>query len=77
MAVPPGLRAIDDLCRRRLEERRLGIEPAPAPVDDELRELIAFLGLAEVLRVEPRRQAEEREERVGVEEEAELDDPPV
>jgi hypothetical protein len=77
MTVPRGLSAIDDLCRRRLEERRLGIEPAPAPVGDELRALIEFLGLADVLRVEPRRQAKEREERVGVEEEAELDDPPV
>jgi hypothetical protein len=77
MTVPRGLSAIDDLCRRRLEQRRLGIEPAPAPVADELRELIEFLGLADVLRVEPRRQAKEREERVGVEEEAELDDPPV
>jgi hypothetical protein len=43
----------------------------------ELHELITFVGLAEVLGLEPRGQAEEREEPVGVEEERELDDPPA
>ena len=50
---------------------------APAQRAAELLELIAFCGLAEVLRVEPRREAEEREQRLGVEEERELDDPPA
>lgn len=40
----------------------------------ELCELIAFLGLAEALPVETRRQAEEREQARGVEEERELGD---
>jgi hypothetical protein len=42
-----------------------------------LTELLALAGLAEVLGVEARREPEEREERVGVEEERELDDPPL
>src|SRR4029450_3223048 len=40
----------------------------------ELVELIAFMGLSDVLRVEPRRQPEEREQRLRLEEEGELDD---
>jgi hypothetical protein len=40
-------------------------------------ELVAFVGLLDVLRVEPRRQTEQGEERLGVEEERELDDPPL
>jgi hypothetical protein len=44
-----------------------------------LRVLLDFMGLAAVLRcelrVEPRRQPEEREQRLGVQEEGELDDP--
>ena len=43
----------------------------------ELRELIAFCGLEDALRVEPGREAEKREERLGVEEERELHDPPL
>ena len=62
------------LARLQLRVRRLGgelrITEAPAP----LRELIAFAGLEEALRLEPQRQPEEREERVGVEEERELGD---
>jgi len=38
-------------------------------------ELVAFAGLADVLRLEAGGQPEEREERLGVEEERELDDP--
>jgi len=70
-----GLETVDMLARLQLRIRRLGgdlrITGAPAQV----RELIAFAGLEEALRVEPRRKAEEREERVGVEEERELDNP--
>jgi len=43
--------------------------------DPELRSLIAFCGLAEALGIEPGREPEEREQGLGVEEEAELDDP--
>ena len=69
--------ALDLLARRQLAARRMGRhvllrEPSPA-----LRRLIAFAGLEQVLRVEPRRQAEQREEPLGVEEEGQLLDPPV
>jgi hypothetical protein len=42
-----------------------------------LRELITFAGMDAVLAVESRRQAEEGEDAVGVEEERQLDDPAV
>ena len=66
---------IDLLARLQLAARRHHrtlrfVEASPA-----LQDLIAFVGLEAVLRVEPRRQAEEREDPVGVEEERQLDDP--
>jgi hypothetical protein len=66
--VPDGT-AIDALARLQLSARRL------LHASTELRELIAFVGLDEVLRVELEGQSEEREERLRVEEERELDDP--
>jgi hypothetical protein len=69
------LRTVEGLARLRLAARRSGIELRLARVPAELEELITFVGLAEALGLEPRGQAEEREERVGVEEEGELDDP--
>ncbi len=68
---------LDLLARRQLAARRIGRhvllrDPSPA-----LRRLIAFAGLEQVLRVEPRRQAEQREEPLGIEEEGQLLDPPV
>jgi hypothetical protein len=69
------LRTVESLARLRLAARRSGVELRLTRVPDELRELITFLGLAEALGLEPRGQAEEREERVGVEKERELDDP--
>jgi hypothetical protein len=69
------LGTVDALARLRLAARRSGLELRLGHVPDELRELITFVGLAEALGLEPRRQAEEREERVGVQEERELDDP--
>ena len=74
--VSPDAAAIDALARLHLNALRLGLEVRLRHASSELRELIAFAGLDEVLRVESERQAEEREERVGVEEERELDDPP-
>jgi STAS domain-containing protein len=66
---------IDLLARLQLAARRHDrtlrfVEASPA-----LQDLIAFVGLEAVLRVEPRRQAEEGEDPVGVEEERQLDDP--
>ena len=71
------LRTVECLARLRLAARRNGLELRLTCVPRELEELITFVGLAEALGLEPRGQAEEREERVGVEEERELDDPPV
>jgi hypothetical protein len=66
---------IDLLARLQLAARRHDrtlrfVEASPA-----LQDLIAFVGLEAVLRVEPRRQAKEGEDPVGVEEERQLDDP--
>jgi hypothetical protein len=72
-----SLRAVDALARLQLAARRVGVELRLRHAPVELRELIALAGLEEALRVEPRGQPEEREERLGVEEEAELDDPPL
>ncbi len=69
------LRSVERLARLQLAARRCGLELRLTRVPAELEELITFVGLAEALGLEPRRQAEEREERVGVQEEGELDDP--
>jgi len=71
----PDLRAIDLLARLQLAARRAGLELRLRNATDELLELVAFAGLADVLRLEAGGQPEEREERLGVEEERELDDP--
>jgi hypothetical protein len=71
------LGTVDALARLQLAARRNGLELRLTRVPDELRELITFVGLAEALGLEPGRKVEEREERVGVEEEGELDDPPA
>jgi hypothetical protein len=71
------LGTVDRLARLRLAARRSGLELRLTRVPPELEELITFVGLAEALGLGPRGQAEERKERVGVEEEGELDDPSV
>jgi hypothetical protein len=71
------LGTVDALARLRLAARRSGLEFRLTRVPKELRELIIFVGLAEALGLEPQGEAEEREERVGVEEEREVDDPPA
>jgi hypothetical protein len=76
-ALGPELATVDALARLTLAARRCDVELRLVRASSELRELVAFAGLCEVLRVEPRRQSEEREERLGVEEEAQLGDPPV
>jgi ABC-type transporter Mla MlaB component len=74
-AVVPDAVSIDTLARLQLTMRREGRRLELRGVSDELRDLIAFAGLSDVLGVEPRGQAEQREEGLGVEEERELDDP--
>ena len=69
-----SLDAVEALARLQLAARRKGLDLRLHVVSRELRDLIELAGLTQVLGVEPRRQAEEREERLGVEEEGELGD---
>jgi ABC-type transporter Mla MlaB component len=68
---------VADLARLHVAARRLNLDVVLRNASDGLVELVAFVGLLDVLRVEPRRQPEQGEERLGVEEERELDDPPL
>ena len=74
------LGAVDSLARLQLAARRLGCSLRLTRASSELQQLLGCVGLADVvlgvegLRVEVRRQAEDREERFGVEEKCELDD---
>jgi len=70
-----ALRIVDALARLQLEARRSGYEVAVTGAPDDLIELIELAGLSDVLRVEPLREPEQREQRFGVEEERELPDP--
>ena len=72
----PDAGTIDTLARLALTTRRLGYEIRLQRASEELAELLALAGLSDVLGVEPRGQTEEGEERVGVQEERQLDDPP-
>ena len=69
-----ALRIVDALARLQLEARRSGYEVAVTAAPDDLIELIELAGLSDVLRVEPLREPEQREQRFGVEEERELPD---
>jgi len=73
--VAPDAVTIDALARLQLTARRAGHEVRLRHASSELQELLAFIGLNDVLRLEPKGQSEEREQRRRVEEEAELDDP--
>jgi hypothetical protein len=76
-ALAPDVTTVDALARLQLTAQRRGRELRLEGATRELAELLAFLGLDDVLPVEPRGQAEEREEGLGVEEERELDEPAV
>jgi anti-anti-sigma regulatory factor len=76
-ALAPDATTVDVLARLQLTARRLGCQFRLRNVTDELRDLLSFVGLGEVLRVETGRQPEERKQRRRVEEERELDDPPL
>ena len=71
------LETIDLLARLQLAARRHGRTLRFLHASAALSELIGFAGLDAVLRVEPGRQPEEREDPIGVEEERQLDDLPV
>jgi hypothetical protein len=68
---------IDRIARLQLAAHRLGRCVLLRGPSADLRSLIAFAGLDEVLRVEARREPEQREEPLGAEEERQLLDPPV
>jgi hypothetical protein len=70
-----SLAEIDLLARLQLDARRRGFVVRLCRVPEDLRDLIVLAGLDEPLGLEPRREPEEREERLRVEEERELDDP--
>jgi ABC-type transporter Mla MlaB component len=74
-ALAADVSTIDALARLQLNAQRIGQMIRLHNASTELRQLIEFAGLSEVLRVEPRGQTEQREEPLGVEEEGELPDP--
>jgi ABC-type transporter Mla MlaB component len=76
----PDAVAVDALARLQLTARRLGLQIRVRHAGGELQDLLALMGLCEVvplcaeLPVETGRQTEEREERGGVEEEGDPGD---
>ena len=76
-AVAADCVTVDAVARIHLAARRAGVGVDVRHASAELRELLAFTGLSEVLGLEPRWQAEERKERLGGEEEGQLDDLPA
>jgi hypothetical protein len=74
--APTGA-TVDRLARQQLAARRAGRHIRLRGASVDLERLIAFAGLDRVLCVEPRGQAEQREEPLGVEKERQLLDPPV
>jgi anti-anti-sigma regulatory factor len=81
--VDPDVAAVEALARLRVATRRLGRRMHVRNASPDFEALLAFMGLGDVLpvradlRLEVVRQTEEREERLGVEEERELPDPAV
>jgi hypothetical protein len=80
--VDPDVAAADALARLQLATRRLGRRMLVRNASADFTNLLVLMGLGEVLplgglRREVGRQPEEREERLGVEEERELADPAV
>jgi hypothetical protein len=73
-ALTPDALSIDALARLQLMAKRQGVRLHLTGASPELAALLAFAGLAGVLGLEASRQAEERKQRVGLEEERHLDD---
>jgi ABC-type transporter Mla MlaB component len=73
----PDAGTIEALARLQLTARRLGRGVRLRDPSRELRELLDLFGLSGVLSVEPRRQPEQREQPLGVEERVEGGNPPV
>ena len=70
-----SLRTVDVLARLQLVARRCGFELRIAQASEDARCLLELTGLSVVLALEPKREPEEREQRLDVEEERELGDP--
>jgi hypothetical protein len=73
----PDVGTISALARLRLGGLRQGVELRLRDASPELLELIDLAGLRDALPLELEGQAEDRKQRLRVEEEAELDDPAV
>ncbi len=73
-SLRPDASAVDALARLALTARRLGMSLVLRNATAELAALLCFVGVAEVLGVEPVREPEQEEQPVGVEEERDLDD---
>jgi hypothetical protein len=71
----PTAATVDQIARLKLTAKQSGCELELTNASSELVELISFLGLAPVLGVQSRRQAEKRKQPGCIEEEGELDDP--
>lgn len=67
--VDPDVSTVDAMAQLHLLARRFGCETRFNKASCELQQLVALLGLTEILRVEPRGQSEQREEVLGIEEE--------
>jgi anti-anti-sigma regulatory factor len=73
-ALPADAAAVDAIARLQLAALRAGIRLRLCHASPELCSLLELTGLDSVLCVESKGQAEEREERLGFEEEGELPD---
>lgn len=77
----PDITTVDRLARAYLVARRLGLRLRLSNTLDDLRDLLALVGLSEVILYAPpvkgSGQAEEREESGGIQEEAKSADPPL
>lgn len=73
--VEVDMATVDALARLQLAAQRSSYQLRLRNATRELTRLLVFAGLAEALGLETLGQAEEREERLGVEEERELPDP--
>ena len=76
LLAPTGV-TIDCLARQQLRAARLDRRILLCGVSGDLEWLIAFAGLDGVLRIEPRREAEEGEQAIDTQKEGQLPDPPV
>jgi hypothetical protein len=73
----PTAATIDQIARLKLAARRNGCELELSNADSDLIELLRFVGLARVLGLKLEGQAEQRKQACCIEEERELDDPPL